>query len=312
MKKVSFGIISYNRLYYLKSCAESLMESVEDYPNVEFICIDDNSKEPGTQEYLETLKDRGWIVINQEDHRDKPKGSIHEIRNVIDALSDALNLFVEISTGDLIAPLQGDMQFVRKGWLSEYTSLFEEREDVFAIMFDAQRRVRLERSSYEKCKDGDNIFAIESLREPSGAGDCMYDRELVTKFGAWHVNEKVNAEDLFTMMAKEVYGNTKRVFVPWIPVSIAIYTDPRGTMGRVRGNKRFGKYWEALSDNRYYDWVDAKSFELKDDRPLSIEEMAIPNGEWQMPVDENGNWKKNPIKWPDEKVDYEVIFEEET
>ena len=63
--KVSFGIINYNRLFYLKSCAESLMASVEDYKNVEFICIDDNSKEPGTQEYLNSLSDRGWKVINQ-------------------------------------------------------------------------------------------------------------------------------------------------------------------------------------------------------------------------------------------------------
>ena len=35
--KVSFGIINYNRLFYLKSCAESLMESVKGYDNVEFI-----------------------------------------------------------------------------------------------------------------------------------------------------------------------------------------------------------------------------------------------------------------------------------
>ena len=42
--KVTFGIINYNRLFYLKSCAESLMQSVEDYDGeVEFICIDDNS-----------------------------------------------------------------------------------------------------------------------------------------------------------------------------------------------------------------------------------------------------------------------------
>ena len=66
--KISFGIVNYNRLFHLKSCAESLMQSIEDYEGeVEFICIDDNSKEPGTKEYLETLSERGWKVINQED-----------------------------------------------------------------------------------------------------------------------------------------------------------------------------------------------------------------------------------------------------
>ena len=82
--KVSFGIINYNRLFYLKSCAESLMESVKDYPDVEFICIDDNSREPGTQEYLQSLKDRGWIVVNQENYRKLTKKSIHAIKDVID------------------------------------------------------------------------------------------------------------------------------------------------------------------------------------------------------------------------------------
>ena len=67
--KVTFGIINYNRLFYLKSCAESLMESVEDYDNVEFICIDDNSREVGTKAYLASLRERGWTVINQEEYR---------------------------------------------------------------------------------------------------------------------------------------------------------------------------------------------------------------------------------------------------
>ncbi len=74
--KVSFGIINYNRLYYLKSCAESLMKSIGDYEDVELICIDDDSREEGTKEYLQTLEDRGWIVINQEDHRKATKQSI--------------------------------------------------------------------------------------------------------------------------------------------------------------------------------------------------------------------------------------------
>ena len=104
--KISFGIINYNRLFYLKSCAESLMESVEDYDGeLEFICIDDNSKEPGTQEYLQTLKDRGWTVINQEEHRQAEKQSIGEVKHVIDEFSAALNLFHQTATGEYIVPL---------------------------------------------------------------------------------------------------------------------------------------------------------------------------------------------------------------
>ena len=65
MSKITFGIVNYNRLHYLKSCAESLMQSIQEQKDVQLICIDDNSKESGTKEYLQTLADRGWTVINQ-------------------------------------------------------------------------------------------------------------------------------------------------------------------------------------------------------------------------------------------------------
>ena len=91
--KVSFGIINYNRLFYLKSCAETLMKSVEDYEGeVEFICIDDNSKEKDTKEYLKTLSDRGWKVINQQDYRPSNKKDI----GIIQYLNPTLQFLVAV------------------------------------------------------------------------------------------------------------------------------------------------------------------------------------------------------------------------
>ena len=97
--------------------------------------------------------------------------------------------------------------------------------------------------------------------------------------------------------------------MPWVPASVAIYTDPRGTMGRVRGNTRYGVYWEALDNNLYYKWIDQDRIKSFEHRPLSIEEVAIANGDWELPIDKSGNWKKNPINWPYEKnVPHEVIY----
>ena len=307
--KVSFGIINYNRLFYLKSCAESLMESVKEYDNVEFICIDDNSREEGTEEYLKSLEDRGWRIINQEDYREKPKQEIGIVKQLIDEYSAALNIFYKESSGDIIAPLQGDMQFIRKDWLKEYVALFTERDDVIAAMFDAQRRVRLEQNQFEKVEVSNATFGVNPGRIIPGAGDCFYSREALDAMGGWKVGEQVNAEDLFTYAGSKIFGGKKRVFVPWVPVAAAIYTDPRGTMGRVRGNVRYGIYWEALSDNRYYEWLDEEAPSALPHRPLSIEEVVSANGDWELPVDENGNWKKNPINWPHEKnVPHEVIY----
>tara|TARA_R100000008_G_C3559161_1_gene155055 strand:+ start:76 stop:1008 length:933 start_codon:yes stop_codon:yes gene_type:complete len=309
--KISFGVINYNRLFYLKSCAESLMESVKDYDGeVEFICIDDNSKEKGTKEYLQILKDRGWTVINQEDVRTSEKKDIGVVKDVIDEFSSALNIFLETATGEYIAPLQGDMQFVRKGWLDDYVNLFKSRDDVFAVALDAQRRVRLEGSHFTKhTKHGNNIFAVNIGKIISGAGDCFYNRMDVKSMGGWHVGTDINAEDLFTHTAKETFPQ-KHIYVPWIPPSVVIFTDPRGTNGRVRGNKRYGLYWEALKDNLYYKWVDANEKKINKSRPLSIEDLVAANGEWELPIDENGNWKKNPINWPINEADVpcEVIF----
>jgi len=309
--KISFGIINYNRLYYLKSCAESLMRSVEGYGgDLEFICIDDNSKEEGTQEYLQTLKDRGWNVINQEDVRAQPKQEIGEIKHVIDEFSAALNLFHKTATGDYIVPLQGDMQFIRKGWLTEYTTFLESRDDVFALMLDAQRKVRLVNRRYEKISVEDSFFAVQKGRIIPGAGDCFYNKEYLDLIGGWQIGQEKNAEDSLTEMAFNMFSGRKKVYIPWIPVSIAIYTDPRGTNGRVRGNIRYGLYWEALKNDLYYQWVKKEDFVLHGDRPLSIEELAKANGDWELPLDEGGNWKKNPINWPLETKDvpYEVIF----
>ena len=309
--KVTFAVINYNRLFYLKSCVESLIQSISDYDGeVEFICIDDNSKEEGTPEYLQTLKDRGWKVINQQDYRTNTKADIKAVKDLIDEFSAALNVLQEESSGDLIVPLQGDMQFVRKNWLQDYVSLFTERDDVFVAMLDAQRKVRLDKAYFTRhTKHGNNIFAVNPSRIIPGAGDCFYKREHLDAMGWWQVGENNNAEDLFTTVATKMFPN-KNVYMPWIPVSIAIFTDPRGTMGRVRGNTRYGLYWEALEDNMYYEWVDINDLEINTKRPFCIEEMASPKGKWDLPLDKQGNWKKNPINWPveTENVPCETIY----
>ena len=56
LPKVSFGLVNCNRLFYLKSCLESLIYCTEDYDNKEFLVVDNASVEKGTEEYLEQLR----------------------------------------------------------------------------------------------------------------------------------------------------------------------------------------------------------------------------------------------------------------
>ena len=107
LPKVTFGFVNCNRLLYLKSNLESLLKCTEDYTNKEIIVVDNCSKEEGTEEYLQSLKDRGFTVIQRKE-RD-PKNEF----------AKAKNLIVRESSGDFICPLTGDMQFVLKIHLTQ-------------------------------------------------------------------------------------------------------------------------------------------------------------------------------------------------
>ena len=55
LPKVSFGLVNCNRLFYLRSCLESLIHCTQDYPNKEIIVVDNASVESGTDEYLKQI-----------------------------------------------------------------------------------------------------------------------------------------------------------------------------------------------------------------------------------------------------------------
>ncbi len=302
--KVTFGIVNCNRLYYLKSCVESLLLCTEDYRDKEILIVDNASMEKGTEEYLLEKEKQGIRVFRQKE------------RDPENEFAKALNLIVEESSGAFVCPLQGDMQFIVKGgWLEQYV-LFAEKygKNIGGIGFDAQRRVRIQNHSPfgvldEEILKNDFKFFADVKRPPvQGAADCFYTRNMLEKIYPWHVknNSFEGGEDSETHMLNKVRslyneGQIQNVFtmVPKIPVSAAICTDSRGTMGRVRGNKRYGDYWEAKSDNLYYDLIDYRvAVEMQDNNnglPLPIEVMAKGNG-WNVPLDELGAWKKNPIR----------------
>ena len=293
------------------------MESVSDYDEVEFICIDDNSQEPGTSDYLSTLDDRGWTVLNQQDYREKEdtnKVGGYNDTDHMSPFSNALELFVNKSQGELLVPLQGDVQFIRKGWLQEYVNLYQKEEDIASVTLDAQRKIRLSQTIFDKriYDDGYSVFGIDLNRRIGGAGDCFYHRSVIEKVGGWKPSFAKNStpEIDFVNNFYKVYSSQRKVYMPWIPPAVLIATDPRGTNARVRNGRRYGKYWEAKSDNLYYKWFDDSSLRLNPEWysrhfPMSIEEVTLPNGDWDLPIDSMGNWKK--IGTQVDLGDYEII-----
>ena len=321
LPKITFGIVNCNRLYYLKACLESLLISTSDYYNKEIIIIDNASIEEGTSEYLLEKENKIITVIRQKERDPENEFAI------------ALNKIVELSTGDLVCPLQGDMQFIaNSGWLYEYAKIYKEFGDyIGSIALDAQRKVRIndhipfglfEESHLER----PYRFYIDVKRNPvCGAGDVFYTKELINKIYPWNVKNKNHegGQDSETEMLSKVKAMLEkgelgpRLFLtPQIPVSIAIYTDSRGTNARVRRNKRYGDYWPGNDNFLYYKMHEFEDIirmrDLNDGLPVPIEIIAESLTENNLPIDSNGNWMKNPIR-PELALpsDYEILYEDD-
>ena len=300
MKKVTFGVVNCNRLFYMKSCVESLLDTTKNYSNKEIIVVDNASAEPGTEEYLKSLEIRGAKVIRKIE------------RDPANEYAIGLNEIARLSTGDYVCMLQGDMQFVVDDWLHEIVKFYDLNVDVVgSFMLDAQRKITVASHDIKQFNQermpvaSKNKYFADLTRDPiSPAADVLYSRHVLEKIAPWserNVNHEgsLDSENEMRFRIREMMskGEMQKYVTAFsaVPQSIAIYTDPRGTQGRVRGNKRYGSYWEAKDDSKwkYYEYIKIEEFDTNS--PKSIEDIARPIGFSKM-LDFQGNWLKNPIR----------------
>lgn len=317
---ITFGIINCNRLHYLRSCLESLQHSLKDTSiSHEIIIIDNSSVEEGTESYLNSL-DYG------------PNSNLRTYffrqRDPANEFARGLNKVVELANGELICPLQGDTQFIVVGdWLQHYVNLFKMYDNIGCIAIDAQRRETIRREAGNlRVLESDPIFpfAVNTSRPPvAGAGDVFYRKSLLHSIGEWSTDNQQHegghdseTDFLRRVASKQAAGDlpTDLMHVqPIFPVSACIYTDPRGTNARVRGNRRYGQYWPPVESFTYYKMIPMwSSVRPHVGIPNSIEQVAIPVG-WKAPLDKSGMWMKNPIRpetaGPDDYVELIKIDE---
>jgi len=298
--KVTFGVVNCNRLYYLRSCVESLLISTADFPSKELIVVDNASVEAGTEEYLSELEDRGFTVIRQKE------------RDPSNEFARGLNTICRLAKGEFIVPLQGDMQFVLEGgWLAEYVRFAEAHADqVGSIILNAQRRSTNESHTLIPLSTEDEPFkfVLDMHRDPvAGAGDVFYSRAVIDRILPWSESNQNHegGKDSETRMLEKVARMKAQGEVEWKPIqpvispAITINTDPRGTNARVRKNRRYGQYWSPKEDSyRYYEMIPFEiAVETYADRavPVGIEELVRPVG-FKPFLDEWGAWLKNPIR----------------
>lgn len=116
LPKVSLIVPTRNAQVLLQACMEGLLDGT-DYPALELIVIDNQSDDPATLDYFETLKARGVRVLQH------PYPFNYATLN---------NRGVGIATGEYVGFINNDIEVLSPGWLKEMVSLAA-RPDVGAV-----------------------------------------------------------------------------------------------------------------------------------------------------------------------------------
>jgi glycosyltransferase involved in cell wall biosynthesis len=314
---VTIGVLSYNRLHYLRALMESARECVS-YPRVQWILVDGGSVEPGLREYVESLDFLDHVSFEPC------------------AQAEALNRIVELAEGDFLMLLPEDVQFIARGpWLEDMVEIAS-RPEVGHVQFDAQRRQTLRRHFSERplilagkrvplvharprvlrASSGRRFLGYGRLRDPVGAaGHVTFTRtEIRRRLGPWRTWEGHHPRDSGLGAERDMIrryessGLRLEAFLMTVPAVADVVTDPRGTKARIRqGNRRYGRYAPPPGGSAlYYRIHDAEELEeLARMEPAPAFEDAVEPCGFELPLDADGNLLKADVISPEEP--YELV-----
>jgi glycosyltransferase involved in cell wall biosynthesis len=314
---VTIGVVSYNRLHYLRVLLESL-RLCADYPRLEWIVVDGGSVEPGLRDYLESL------------------GFLDRLEFAPCTHAEAMNAIVEEARGEFLLLLPEDIQFIARGrWLDDLVEIAA-RPGIGHVTFDAQRRVTLARRLRERRLEiGPVTLPLPRRRyrvvtAASGAqfvswgsavpgvissGIMTFGRtDVWRRLGPWRTREELTFAADSSLGAEadmalryRASGLELESCVLQVPVAADIITDPRGTKARVRGrDRRYGRYASPPVAPFYY-----RIRELDDLRaafpgpvPAAFEDIVEPLG-FELPVDAEGHLLKTSVDF--EREPFELV-----
>ncbi len=311
LPKVTFGLLSFNRLQYLKATLLSARECIK-YPNMEWIVSDNCSQEPGLQDFLDNQTWLDLCIRKEQTH------------------AEAMNELVEKATGKYIFIWPEDVQFVVKGeWLVDLIEILEKHPEVGSVSLNAIRKCTLQEyfspgaksrvhwlkndlAHFKKLRKQKVITSSRGLQlftlggatpGVSGAGIPTLTRMAIWKeLGPWKfkkqgasiIDSSLGAEDDMVMRFFD-HGRPWQMGSLQHPVAADILTDPTGCKAKVRGNYRFGVYMPAPVPPFYYEIREQEQFQsVPGQLPLSFFEVAKPVG-FDIPKDSNGDHVKSAL-----------------
>lgn len=315
---VTVGIISCNRLNYLRATIESARECIQ-YPNLQWIVVDNASTEPGLIDYLKSLDFIDKLILRKE-------------RSPQTEHTTAMNDLVKNAEGEAMFIWPEDVQFITKGdWLIDYIDILQRNKWIGSLCINALRGQTIRKTFglekykffrmflYDLKRFGVNYRrqnTIKSSRGMSflsmgwreegviGSGIPSLTRvDTWKELGEWQspgarkglVDSSGGGETDMLMRWHRSQMNNHRV-IPCLPVAADIINDDIGCKAKVRGDIRYGNYTKPKNGKYYYQLHDEKEYEkLKFiNKPKEFERFVKPNG-FDLPLDSNGVLIKSSI-----------------
>ena len=306
LPELTIGIVSCNRLLYLRALIESIRACLP-VDRLECLVVDNASIEPGLQEYVRSVPFVEAIV--------RPS------RSPSTEAAAALNTILERARAPRVLLLTDDVQFIVAGssWLDAVIELSNQHAWLGSIMPIALRRVSLRR--YFDGSIGHRLFPgwiPKRVTARNGVGVACFSRSEigithsalgVTPLQVWKtvgpfrtsgnaqtVQDAGGGAEADLVRRYRASGVRLRKGLLQRPVLAEIITDPKGTQARVRGNRRYGTYF-APPDGTFYYRIRSEDESAR----LPLEGSAVPFERavepigFAMPVDAHGNRLKEPL-----------------
>ncbi len=313
MPLVTIGILSWNRLHYLRATLESARTCIQ-YPAIQWIVSDNESEEPGLRAYVESCH---WIqhkIFKKQTH------------------AAAMNQLIEMAEGDYIMIWPEDVQFTGKGdWLADLVEILNQHRFIGSIGLDFQRKCTLHQRfsrpwysnrhiAWEEFKRFGMDFRKRRIIASSrglklrtcgfmmpgicGSGIPSLTRTAVWReLGPWKTTKSTTANLIDSSLGAEddmvsrFYARRDPLQMGYLikPVAADILTDPTGCKAKVRGNRRYGLYLPPPEGTLYYRIKETDELLPPDPGfPISFMEGVEPIG-FSIPTDPQGDPLKSSI-----------------
>lgn len=311
--RVTIGVVSYNRLHYLRATLESAKDCIV-YPNLEWIVVDGNSSEPGLRTYLESCT---WI---------------DQCRFMDCSHPQAMNTIIEQATGEFVLIWPEDVQFIVRGdWMKDLVEIMTRNPWIGSVCMDPMRRSTIrsvfspsvwsnrDRLIDEIARYGLNFRRQRVLRSSRGfglrtfgwvkQGVCGSGIPSLTRTSVWRelgpwmtrrpssvrlIDSSLGAEE---EMVQRFYKSRLPLqgAITLVPVAADIITDPTGCKAKIRGRYRYGVYMPPQEGPFYYRIRNLDEMPAtRDNMPLSFVESVEPLG-FKLPLDSDGDRLKSSI-----------------